>query len=178
MARIAHIDSNGKVVNVIVADEPHRAPPPPDGLVAVVSDQADVGLVYDGQTFIAPELSPTLLAEIAHSRFDASIGNFIISLAGLGYVNVDLAHFDMLHRAAIAATTDPHFSMDWPQPQTAQGYVTLNAQQIIALNNGINETNVQRTRVLRKLLEDIKVGKIKRHTDLYHHTYAWPKRSI
>jgi len=181
MARIAHIDSDGRVVNVIEASdrEPHKAPPPPDGLTAVVSDQADVGLIYDAasKTFGQPELAPDALAAFAQGRFNNSFGDYAIQLPA-GRVIVETRHLDMLSRAAAAASRDPHFTMDWPQPQIEQGYVSLTAPQLIALNDSVHLNDVKRTRALRKALDDIRAGKIKRYSDLHGPAYDWPKRSM
>ena len=82
MARYAIIDGKN-VINVIDYDEPPSNPPPgfTDPIIALQSDIASPGWIYENNTFIAPpELPPIITPELTPLEKLNSIGLTISDL--------------------------------------------------------------------------------------------------
>lgn len=109
---------------------------PEQGIQAVPSETADVGWTYAGGKFTAPATpaapEPTdgeLAAAIAARRYHAETSGTTVNGMPLDTGRDSQA---LVTGAALAAVLDPAYSCQWKTASGA-GFITLDAQQIIAL---------------------------------------------
>jgi hypothetical protein len=184
MPHIAHVDIETKrVVNVVVPPEHPRdvdlPPPVPDGCYAVTVPEhsAPIGHIHDTatNTFARPLPDKTELYEHALMRYH-DYGQFAVSVSGLGEVVINRSNLELLRRAADAARSQPNMVLDWPL--NSKSYITLDARQIIALDQGASENIIGRTRSFRRTVDGIRNGTVTLNSQVDNHKLqGWPKRT-
>lgn len=127
------IVAQGAVVSVALWDGESEWPLE-DGLTAIRSDTAEVGWTYASGSFTAPETpvapDPTedeLTALIAARRYLAETSGITVNGMPL---DTGRDSQGLVTGAALSAVIDSAYSCQW---KTAEGFVDLTAQQIIAI---------------------------------------------
>lgn len=134
MANFALVNiATGLVENTVVWDGEGEWSAP-EGFEAIQSEEAGIGWLYAGGAFTAPVVpaappltTDELKAVVAARRYQAETAG--ITVNGMD-VPTDRDSQAMVTGAALASVIDPNYTCQW---KTADGFVDLVAQQIIAL---------------------------------------------
>jgi hypothetical protein len=166
---------DGKVADVILVGWNYQAP---EGHHLVASDSANIGDEYDGTTFKRPAVSRGEL--ITHAYRRATEWPFASFRVGGVVVTVDAAEHDALRRFAERARTNKSLSVDWPQSRVGSpGPVTLNAEQLIALDEAVTDAHLVRVRTHAAMLRAIADGRVTTHAQIDKppaSVPSWPPR--
>lgn len=174
----AAIIRGGIVVNYIEAPVSHV---PPEGHQIVFTENAGVGMRYDGERFIDMS-TPTLddLLTHAHTR-STDTQYFPIKFTANGETKVMtffLKDLDYIERASKRAERDSSLSIKYANPQT--GAVTsLDSEQIIALRNALEDFLFANKEVYAGLVEAIHAKRVKTHYEVDNppgNMKKWPPR--
>ena len=101
---------------------------PPAGAIEVAVPPEDARQIWTGSAWAAP---PTTPASIAARRYEAEVGGITVSGAPIG---TDDRSKLLINGAALEATIDPSYVMQWKTPG---GFIELTAPQVIGIARAV-----------------------------------------
>lgn len=173
------IIENGVVVNIIVANSFYT---PPAGQLAIQSDTAQIGWVYENNEFIAPNDVPpsksVLMSYASDKQAALAAASITVNIAAAGQpaLNVVAAYNAELQEDVRLAQVNPNQMFTWLD--TSGSSAKLTAAQVLALYAGVGAYRQATLSVLADVNNAINEGKITEYAQIDNPTLVglevWP----